>query len=83
MNKIIILKINNKIIKIKVNYIKRLLDFLREDMYIIGFKEGCGEGECGVCVVIINKELVNLCLVIIGFVSEKEIIIIEGLKGIK
>lgn len=83
MNKIITLKINNKTIKTKANHTKRLLDFLREDMYITGPKEGCGEGECGACAVIINKELVNSCLVTIGSVSEKEITTIEGLKGTK
>jgi carbon-monoxide dehydrogenase small subunit len=42
---------------------KRLLDVLREDLGLRGTKEGCGEGECGACSVLVNDELVNSCLV--------------------
>lgn len=83
MSEKIILKINNTIINTEENSTKRLLDFLRDDMDIKGPKEGCGEGECGACAVIIDKELVNSCLVTIGSVQEKEIITIEGLRGTK
>ena len=83
MNKTITLKINNKTITTEENSTKRLLDFLREDMDITGPKEGCGEGECGACAVIIDKELVNSCLVTIGSIQGKEITTVEGLKGTK
>ncbi|WP_315068705.1 2Fe-2S iron-sulfur cluster-binding protein [uncultured Clostridium sp.] len=83
MGKAITLKINNKTITTKEANTKRLLDFLREDLDITGPKEGCGEGECGACAVIIDKELVNSCLVTIGSVQGKEIITIEGLAGTK
>lgn len=83
MSKTITLKINNKIINTEENSTKRLLDFLREDMDITGPKEGCGEGECGACAVIIDKDLVNSCLVTIGSVQGKKILTVEGLKGTK
>jgi carbon-monoxide dehydrogenase small subunit len=83
MGKAITLKINNKTITTEEANTKRLLDFLREDLDITGPKEGCGEGECGACAVIIDKELINSCLVTIGSVQGKEIITIEGLAGTK
>ncbi|MBI2180803.1 MAG: 2Fe-2S iron-sulfur cluster binding domain-containing protein, partial [Deltaproteobacteria bacterium] len=42
---------------------KSLLDFLRTDLNLTGTKEGCGEGECGACAVIINGRLVDSCLI--------------------
>jgi carbon-monoxide dehydrogenase small subunit len=83
MSKSITLKINNRSITTEENHTKRLLDFLREDMEITGPKEGCGEGECGACSVIIDKKLINSCLVTIGSVQGKEITTVEGLKGTK
>lgn len=60
---------------------KRLLDFLREDLKLTGTKEGCGEGECGACTVIIDGYTANSCLLMVAMVNGKEITTIEGVGG--
>jgi carbon-monoxide dehydrogenase small subunit len=58
---------------------RRLLDVLREDLHLTGTKEGCGEGECGACSVIIDGEVVDSCLVAVGQVDGCSVITVEGL----
>lgn len=58
---------------------RRLLDVLREDLGKTGTKEGCGEGECGACSVLIDGQVVDSCLVAVGQVDGREILTVEGL----
>jgi aerobic-type carbon monoxide dehydrogenase small subunit (CoxS/CutS family) len=59
---------------------KRLLDVLREDCGLTGTKEGCGEGECGACTVLVNGEAVVACLVPVAQVEGAQITTIEGIS---
>ncbi|WP_433965851.1 (2Fe-2S)-binding protein [Tunturiibacter gelidiferens] len=72
------LTINGQSKTIEAPPMKRLLDVLREDLGLTGAKEGCGEGECGSCSVLMNGDLVNSCLIPILQVEGAEITTIEG-----
>lgn len=61
--------------------VERLLDVLRLRLGLTGTKEGCGEGECGACSVLINGKLYNSCLTPLGFIQGKEVLTIEGFRS--
>jgi len=71
--------LNGKNVNVDAPPMKRLLDVLRDDACMTGTKEGCGEGECGACTVIMDGLLVLSCMVPICQVQGKTITTIEGL----
>src|SRR5438046_5660318 len=73
--------LNGKRADVRAHPLKRLLDVLREDCHLTGTKEGCGEGECGACTVLVDGLPVNSCLVPIAQVSAASVTTIEGLGG--
>jgi len=78
------LKINNESYVRKVSVNRTLLEFLREDIGLTGAKEGCNEGECGACTVLVDGKAVNSCLMLAIEADGANILTIEGLaKGDK
>ncbi|MEL7597021.1 MAG: (2Fe-2S)-binding protein [Clostridiaceae bacterium] len=72
--------LNFEQVEIEISPVKRLLDVLREDLHLQGVKEGCGEGECGACAVLMDGDIVHSCMIPVGQVEGREIITIEGLQ---
>ena len=70
--------VNNESKTLKVYPMERLLDVLRGQLKLTGTKEGCGEGECGACSVMIDGQIVNSCLVPVAQIDGAEIKTIEG-----
>jgi carbon-monoxide dehydrogenase small subunit len=77
--KIIKFKVNGEEHQISVDTRRTLLDTLRYDLQLTGTKEGCGDGNCGSCTVLLNGQAVNSCLVFTVEVDGQEITTIEGL----
>jgi len=70
--------VNDELKTVNVYPMERLLDVLREQLKLTGTKEGCGEGECGACSVMIDGQIVNSCLVPVAQIEGAEIKTIEG-----
>ncbi len=75
--------LNGKKTEVDVSPSMRLLDVLRNACHLTGVKEGCGEGECGACTVLVNDEPYNSCLTPVINVSDKEVLTIEGFRNSK
>src|ERR1700740_995414 len=73
--------INGQATSLQVYGMERLLDVLRHELRLTGTKEGCGEGECGSCSVLMDGVLVNSCLVPVLQAADTRVITIEGLAS--
>ena len=73
--------LNGSEVTLSVATHKRLLDVLRDDLGLSGTKEGCGEGECGACTVLVDGRAVNACLYPAPEVDGKRVVTIEGWVG--
>ena len=73
-------KVNGTEITREVEEDRMLLAFLREDLHLTGTKEGCGEGDCGACTVLLDGKSVNSCLYPALLAEGKEVTTIEGIE---
>lgn len=71
--------LNEEPVAIDTDPTRRLIHVLREDFSLTGAKEGCGEGECGACTILMDDVAVHSCLILIGQVEGHRILTIEGL----
>jgi carbon-monoxide dehydrogenase small subunit len=74
------LSVNGTPVEVDVPGMRRLLDVLREDLALTGTKEGCGEGECGACTVLVDGAPVDSCLVPVCQVAGAQVRTVEGLS---
>jgi len=77
----VLFTVNGETKKVLAYPMERLLDVLRNELELTGTKEGCGEGECGSCSVLLDGMLVNSCLVPVGQAKGASIVTIEGLSA--
>jgi carbon-monoxide dehydrogenase small subunit len=74
-------QVNGEHVELEAPGMRRLLDVLREDLALTGTKEGCGEGECGACSVLLDGRVVDACLVPMCQVDGADVRTVEGLAG--
>lgn len=72
--------LNGKEVQTNSEPTKRLLDVLREEFNLTAPKEGCGEGECGACAILLDGNLVNSCITAIGTVQGANVVTLEGFR---
>jgi len=72
--------LNGQKVSLDTDPLRRLLDVLRTDFGLTGVKEGCGEGECGACSVLLGDKLAPSCLVPVGTIAGEEITTIDGFR---
>ncbi len=77
----VLFSVNGRAKNVLAHPMERLLDVLRNDLGLTGTKEGCGEGECGSCSVLLDGMLVNSCLVPVAQASGANIVTIEGMSA--
>ena len=73
-------KLNGADVEVTSHPMSRLLDVLREEYKLTGTKEGCGEGECGACSIILDGFLVNSCLIPVLHASGASVVTVEGVS---
>ena len=73
--------VNGERVEVDAPGARRLLDVLREDLGLTGTKEGCGEGECGACSVLVDGAVVDSCLVPVAQVAGRSVQTVEGLAA--
>lgn len=74
-------KLNGEDVILKSDPMRRAVDILRDDFGLTGTKEGCGEGECGACSVLMDGRLVSSCLIPAAMLEGTSIVTIEGFRG--
>jgi len=77
---VIAFTLNAKKVRVSVEPLARLIDVLRDELNDVSVKEGCGEGECGACSVLLDGKLVNSCILPVIRVEGSEIITLAGLR---
>ena len=71
-------KLNGEIIKLEED--KNLIEYLREDARMTSVKNGCGEGACGACMVLVDGKAMRACILSIAKVNGKEVLTVEGIS---
>jgi len=79
MRQLIKVTVNREVYELEVSVHRTLLDFLRQDLELMGTKSGCETGDCGACTVLVNGKPVNSCLVLAVETDGKEVLTVEGL----